>query len=118
MLWVGCKVPKLLLKSQSAKGGSTSHSHPDPVLPTPLEPQQRLTLPETCRHSLSLGTHLPTPPCSSWYRRAVPTLAELWTDGQPQPMGASMYGSAQVIGAWLGAGVSEGCHGSRERGPK
>lgn len=88
---------------------------PTSVLPTPLEPEQRLRMPKTCRHSLSLGTHLPRPPHSSWYRRAAPTLAELWTPGQmgqSQPISVSVNGSAQVMEPRLGAGLPEGCHGN------
>lgn len=85
---------------------------PTSVLPTPLEPQQRLRMPKTCRHSLSLGTHLSRQPHSSWYRRAVPTLAELWTPGQmdsPSPWASlcmavfRLWGHGLVLGCQRGA---------------
>lgn len=49
MLWVGCEVSLQLLRSPSAPLPRDPHptATPTSVLPTPLEAQQRLTLPET-----------------------------------------------------------------------
>lgn len=89
---------------------------PTSVLPTPLEPQQRRTLPESRRCSLSLGTHLPRPPRSSWHRSAVPSLAELWTPGQTDSPSPWVPLWVAVLRLW-GHGLVLGCQGSRERGP-
>lgn len=49
MLWVGCELSLQLLRSPSAPLPWDPHptATPTSVLPTPLEAQQRLTLPET-----------------------------------------------------------------------
>lgn len=114
VLWVGCEVSLQLLRSPSAPLPRDPHPTATltSVLPTPLEAQQRLTLPKTHRCSLSLGSHLPRPPHSSWYRRAVPMLAELWTPGQtdsPSPWEPlytavlRLWGHSLVLGCQRGA---------------